>query len=82
MLTKFSPHNLSVLILAGDTFYELQNTLDHLADAKSERFPGLEKVIGQNNALELHEETMIAREEAGIAVELPYQESWISISDS
>ncbi len=68
-------------MLAGDTFYELQDTLEHLADARVERFPGLEKVIGENNTLEVQEEILIAWEEARIAEGLPYQESWMTISN-
>ena len=59
-------------MLVGDTFYELQNTLEHLADSRVERFPGLEKVIGENNTLELQEEIVTAWGEARIAEELPY----------
>ena len=65
-LTKPIPHYLSLFILAGDTFYGLENTLDYLTHVRTPRFPGFEKVIEENDMLELEEETLIAWEEAMI----------------
>ena len=53
--------------LAVDTFHELQDTLEHPTDAKAKQIHGLEKVIGEDNALGLQETSIIAREEGVIS---------------
>lgn len=53
LFTQGSHYLLTYTYFAIDTFYELQDTVEHLADTEAERYGGAQKVIGDNNALEL-----------------------------
>ena len=59
----------------------LEDALNDLAHAKAERSAGLDKVTVENKTFRSAEVTRLAREDAGVVVEIPRWILWMSCDD-